>query len=139
MTYEYDNDNIFAKILRGDVPSHTVYETDNVLAFMDIMPRVDGHVLIIPKAPARNLLDISKDNLSFVIEATQLVGKAAMKAFDAQGLLIQQFNEKAAGQEVFHLHFHVLPRQEGIQLRPAGIMAEQELIAKHAELVRAAL
>lgn len=135
----YDSDNIFAKILRGEIPCHNVYETDNVLSFMDIMPRVDGHTLVIPKAPCRNLLDVSAEDLTAVIHAVQHISKAAMTAFDTPGVLVQQFNEAEAGQEVFHLHFHILPRREGEALRPPGIMAEQDVIAAHAEKLRSAL
>ncbi|MEM7619133.1 MAG: HIT family protein [Pseudomonadota bacterium] len=138
-TATYENDNIFAKILRGEIPCHNVYETDKVLAFMDIMPRSDGHTLVIPKAPCRNILDINPDDLTAVIQTVKTIGKAAITVFAAQGLLIQQFNEAASGQEVFHLHFHILPRQEGVELRPPGIMAEQDILAEHATKLRNAL
>ncbi|MFC3615116.1 HIT family protein [Lutimaribacter marinistellae] len=135
----YDPDNIFAKILRDEIPSTRVYEDDETLAFMDIMPRVDGHLLVIPKTPCRNLLDATPEQLSAVIATTQKLAKAAQKAMEAQGVTIQQFNEAAGGQEVFHLHFHVLPRHEGVKPRAPGQMGDKDAIAAHAEAIRAAL
>ncbi|ABF65022.1 histidine triad (HIT) protein [Ruegeria sp. TM1040] len=135
----YDNDNIFAKILRGEIPSMRVYEDDDTLAFMDIMPRADGHLLVIPKTPCRNVLDASAAQLEAVIRSVQKLAQASKAAFDADGVTIQQFNEAAGGQEVFHLHFHVLPRHEGVSLRASGQMGDMEAIAAHAEKIRAAL
>ncbi|HMB09975.1 HIT family protein [Saliniramus sp.] len=136
----YDDSNVFAKILRGELPCHKVYENDDVLAFMDIMPRGDGHCLVIPKTPARNWLDASAQQLASVAEAAQLVARAVMKAFKADGITIQQFNEPAGGQVVFHLHVHVIPRFDGVPLRPhTGEMADQAQLAQHAETLRAAL
>ncbi|WP_170397848.1 HIT family protein [Ruegeria arenilitoris] len=135
----YDPDNIFAKILRGEIPSTRVYEDDDTLAFMDIMPRSDGHLLVIPKTPCRNLLDATPEQLSVVLSTTQKLAKAVVKAFDADGVTVQQFNEAAGGQEVFHLHFHVLPRYEGVSLRAPGQMGDFDLIAQHAEKIKAAL
>ena len=135
----YDPDNIFAKILRGEIPSTRVYEDDETLAFMDIMPRSDGHLLVIPKTPCRNVLDASPQQLAAVIATVQKLARAAKAAFDADGVTIQQFNEAAGGQEVFHLHFHVLPRQEGVPLRAPGQMGDFDLIAQHAEKIKAAL
>jgi histidine triad (HIT) family protein len=136
----YDSGNIFAKILRGELPAHTVYETDAVLAFMDIMPRADGHVLVIPKTPARNILDIAPDDLAMLARAMQHVAKAVKTAMNADGLTIQQFNEPAGGQVVFHIHFHVIPRHEGVAMRPhTGAMADGAVLAAQAEKIRAAL
>lgn len=136
----YEDDNIFAKILRGAIPAHKVYETDRVLAFMDIMPRGDGHVLVIPKAKARNILDAEPDDFAELMKAVQVVAKAAKQAFNADGLTIQQFNEGAGGQVVFHLHVHVLPRFEGVALRPhTGEMEKPEILAANAEKLRRAL
>jgi histidine triad (HIT) family protein len=135
----YDSDNIFAKILRGEIPSEKLYEDDDTYVFMDIMPRADGHCLVIPKTPCRNMLDASDDQLAACLRTTRLMGHAVMKAFGAGGVTIQQFNEAAGGQEVFHLHFHVLPRKEGVALRPAGQMGDLEAIQSHAEAIRAAL
>ena len=135
----YDPDNIFAKILRGEIPSTRVYEDDDTLVFMDIMPRADGHCLIIPKTPCRNVLDASPAQLNAVIATTQKMANAVMRAFDAQGVTIQQFNEAAGGQEVFHLHFHVLPRHENVKLRAPGQMEDSAVIAANAEKIRGAL
>ncbi len=135
----YDTDNLFARILCGEIPSETVWEDDDTLAFMDIMPRADGHVLVIPKTPARNLLDASPAQMAAVMATVQRLSHAVMRAFDADGVTIQQFNEAAGGQEVFHLHVHVLPRHEGQRLRPPGKMEEREVIAAHAAKIRAAL
>jgi histidine triad (HIT) family protein len=136
----YDDDNVFAKILRGELPCQKVYETDRVLAFMDVMPRGDGHVLVIPKTKARNLFDVEPDDLAELVKAVQIVGKAAQKALSADGLTIQQFNESAGGQVVFHIHFHVLPRFEGVALKPhTGQMEKPEVLADLAAKIRAAL
>jgi histidine triad (HIT) family protein len=134
MTAAYDPDNIFAKILRGDLPAHRIYEDDHSFAFMDIMPRGEGHCVVIPKAPARNLLDIAPDDLATLIQTVQLVAKAAVKAFDADGVMIEQFNEPAAGQTVHHLHFHLIPRFEGVSLkRHSGSMEAPDVLAANAE------
>lgn len=136
----YDKNNVFAKILRGEMPCHKVYETDRVLAFMDIMPRGDGHVLVIPKVEARNILDVAPDDLAELAKAVQIVAKAAKSAFNAEGLTIQQFNESAGGQVVFHLHVHVIPRFEGVPLKPhTGQMEAPEKLAEFADKIRAAL
>ncbi len=135
----YDPDNVFAKVLRGEIPSTRVYEDDQTLAFMDIMPRSDGHLLVIPKSPCRNVLDASPEQLAAVIATVQKMAQTVIKAFDADGVTIQQYNEAAGGQEVFHLHFHVLPRHEGVSTRPPGKMGDFDLIAQHAEKIRAAL
>lgn len=136
---DYDPDNIFAKILRGEIPSSKVYEDAETLAFMDIMPRADGHLLVIPKTPCRNVLDATPDQLAAVMNTVQKMARAVMKAFDADGVTIQQFNEAAGGQEVFHLHFHVLPRHDGVSMRPPGKMGDFDLIAEHAEKIQIAL
>jgi histidine triad (HIT) family protein len=136
----YDPDNIFAKILRGDIPCHKIYEDDHNFGFMDIMPRCDGHCLVIPRAPARNILDIDDAVLSRLYVGVAKVARAAKKAFRADGLTIQQFNEPAGGQIVFHMHVHVLPRFEGVKLRPhTGEMEKPEILAANAEKIRAAL
>src|SRR4026208_516934 len=114
----YDPHNIFAKILRGELPCYKVYEDDKTLAFLDIMPRAPGHVLILPKAPARNILDISPDDLAHVIKVAQKIAKVSVDAFGAGGVAIQQFNESAGGQVVFHLHVHVIPRKIGVAMKP---------------------
>jgi len=136
----YDTNNIFAKILRGEIPCHKVYEDEHTLAFMDVMPQADGHMLVIPKSPARNLLDADPTALGALLATVQRVAQAARQAFGAEGVLIQQFNEPAAGQTVFHLHFHVLPRSAEVGLRPhTGKMADNAVLAGHAAKVRAAL
>lgn len=139
MPTAYDPQNIFAKILRGEIPAHKVFEDEAALAFMDIMPRADGHVLVIPKAPARGLLDIEPGALAALMPRVQHVARAAMTAFAADGLSVQQFNESAGGQVVFHLHFHILPRWEGVALRPPGTMGNQEKLKAQAEKIKAAL
>lgn len=136
----YDTNNIFAKILRGEIPCHKVYEDDATLAFMDVMPQTDGHALVIPKAPSRNLLDADPATLGSLMTSVQKVANAVQTAFDAEGILIKQFNESAAGQTVFHLHVHILPRNAGSELRVhSGKMADQGILAKHAEMIRNAL
>ena len=136
----YADDNIFAKILRGEIPCHRVFEDDVALAFMDIMPRCEGHVLLIPKAPARTLLDIAPADLAALMPRVQKVAAAAVKAFAADGLTLQQFNETAGGQVVFHLHFHILPRRDGVALRPhTGEMAKPDLLAAQAARITAEL
>jgi histidine triad (HIT) family protein len=136
----YDNDNIFAKILRGEIPSHKICEDDETYAFMDIMPRGPGHALVIPKKPARNILDVDPASLAAVMRTVQRVGRAAMKTFDAPGLTIQQFNEAEGGQVVFHLHVHVIPRFAGIALKPpAGPMEDSKVLAENAAKISAAL
>jgi histidine triad (HIT) family protein len=136
----YDPSNVFAKILRGELPCEKVYEDERTFAFMDIMPRADGHVLVIPKNPSRNLLDIALDDLAAVHVTAQKIARAVKRAMDADGITIQQFNEPAGGQVVFHMHVHVLPRWDGVALRPhTGQMAPNEVLAEHAARIQAAL
>lgn len=136
----YDPQNIFAKILRGEIPCAKVYEDDVVLAFMDVMPQAEGHVLVIPKAPARGLLDVAPDTLAALIVRVQRVAAAAEAAFAADGLTILQYNEEAGGQSVFHLHFHVIPRRTGVALKPhEGGMADVAVLREHAARIAAAL
>ena len=139
-TSAYDEQNPFAKILRGELPAHKIYEDDQTLAFMDIMPRGKGHCLVIPKRPARNILDVDDETLAAVMRTVKKVARASMKAFDAGGVTIHQFNEQAGGQVVFHLHVHVIPRFEGVPLRPhTGEMENQEVLAENARKIRDAL
>ena len=136
----YDDTNVFAKILRGELPSHKIYEDAETFAFMDIMPRGDGHCLVIPKTPSRNILDADPQSLATLIASVQKVSRAVVKAFSADGVTVQQFNEPAGGQIVFHLHFHVIPRFDGIALRPhSGEMEKPEILAANAGKIRAAL
>jgi histidine triad (HIT) family protein len=136
----YDPNNIFAKILRGELPCYKVYEDDKVLAFLDIMPRSPGHTLVLPKTPARNILDIGANDLAHVVTTAQRVAKAAMKAFSADGITIQQFNEGAGGQVVFHLHVHVIPRKAGVTMKPPASEKEKpDVLAEHAKKLAAAI
>ncbi|MEM7631126.1 MAG: HIT domain-containing protein [Pseudomonadota bacterium] len=135
----YDDQNIFAKILRDEIPSMRVYEDADTVCFMDIMPRTDGHCLVIPKTPCRNVLDASDAQLAAVMRTVKKVANAAKAAFDADGITLQQFNETAGGQEVFHLHFHIHPRHAGVAMRPAGTMGDMDAIQDHADRIKAAL
>lgn len=136
----YEPDNIFAKILRGEIPSHRIYEDQHTVAFMDVMPQAPGHVLVVPKAPSRNILDADPATLAHAITVVQKVAKALEEVFDADGVFIAQFNEPAAGQTVFHLHFHIIPRHEGVALKPhSGKMEDGAVLAANAEKIRAAL
>ena len=140
MPAAYDISNIFAKILRGQAPCVKVYEDANAFAFMDIMPRTPGHVLVIPKKPARNILDVSPTVLAAMMPSVQKVAIALKQAMACDGLSIQQFNESAGGQVVFHLHFHIMPRWEGVALKPPGGPIEKpEVLAAHAREIIAAL
>jgi histidine triad (HIT) family protein len=137
---DYDSNNLFAKILRGDLPSYKVYEDDKALAFLDIMPRAPGHTLVLPKAAARNVFDVEPDDLAHVMKVAQRVAKAAKAVFGADGITLQQFNEKAGGQVVFHLHVHVIPRKEGVALKPPASEKEKpEVLVEQAERLKAAL
>jgi histidine triad (HIT) family protein len=136
----YDPNNIFAKILGGELPCYKVYEDDKALAFLDIMPRTVGHTLVLPKAPARNILDIGAEDLAHVMAVVQKIAKAAMKAFSADGITIQQFNEGAGGQVVFHLHVHVIPRKTGVAMKPPASEKEKpDVLAEHAKKLAAAV
>lgn len=140
MTAQYDDSNIFAKILRGEIPSYRVYEDDDTVAFMDVMPQAPGHLLVVPKAPSRNLLDADPAVLGKTVQVVQKMARAAKDAFEADGITIIQFNEPAAGQTVYHLHFHVIPRHEGQALKPhSGTMEDGDVLKANAEKVRAAL
>jgi histidine triad (HIT) family protein len=136
----YDPNNIFAKILRGEMPCHKVYEDDKALAFLDIMPRAPGHTLVLPKAPARNILDVAPDDLAHVMKLAQRIAKAGMQVFEADGVTMQQFNEPAGGQVVFHLHVHVIPRKEGVALKPpASVKEAPDVLQAQAAKLAAAL
>lgn len=136
----YDPDNIFGKIIRGEIPNHTIYEDDEVLVFMDVLPMSDGHCLVVPKAPSRNLLDADAATLSKLMPVVQKIARAAKSAMNADGMLIQQFNEKTAGQTVFHLHIHIVPVFEGKTLaRHADKMADNDLLADQAKRIAAAI
>ena len=136
----YDPNNIFAKILRGELPAYKVYEDDRAFAFLDIMPQATGHTLVIPKAPSRNMLDADPDDLAYVVKVAQKIAKTAMSVFAADGLLLVQFNEPASGQTVYHLLVHVIPRQDGVPLRPpASYKEEPSVLAEQAAKLAAAL
>ncbi|MCA6122696.1 HIT family protein [Bradyrhizobium sp. WSM 1704] len=139
MPAAYDTNNIFAKILRGELPCYKVYEDEHVFAFLDIMPRSHGHTLVIPKAPARNILDVTPDDYAHVARASHKIAAAAMKAFEADGITVQQFNEPAGGQVVFHLHMHVMPRKDGEPLLPPASRKEEAKVleATAAKLIAA--
>ena len=138
MSVAYDSNNIFAKILRGEMPCHKVFEDDVALAFMDIMPAAEGHTLVIPKTPARGFLDLPVAAVGPSMQRVQTVAAAVKKGMLADGLTIQQFNEEAGGQVVFHLHFHILPRWMGMPLgRHTGVMEKPEKLAANAAKVRA--
>lgn len=134
----YDDDNIFAKILRGEIPSHKVYEDDEAFAFLDVMPRSPGHTLVIPKVKSTGLTDISTDDLGRLMACVQKLAPLVVEGMGAQGFMLQQFNGAAAGQTVFHLHIHIVPRWEGERLKPHGTeMEDQDVLAANAEKIRA--
>lgn len=136
----YDENNIFAKILRGEIPSHKIYEDEDTFAFLDIMPRTEGHALVITKEKARDLFDVSPKALAKLMEVVQKLAPKIQQAMGAEGVLIQQFNGAAAGQTVYHLHVHILPRKEGEALKPhAGKMEDQAKLAATAEKIKKAL
>ena len=136
----YDDTNIFAKILRGEIPAHKIYEDEDTFAFLDIMPRAEGHTLVITKEKARDLFDISPEALARLMAVVQKLAPQIQEAVGADGVLIQQFNGAAAGQTVFHLHVHIVPRKEGEPLKAhAGKMEVQAKLAATAEKIRKAL
>lgn len=136
----YDDGNIFARILRGELPAEKVYEDEHTIAIMDVMPQGEGHVLALPKAPSRNILDIGAHDLADLIRTVQVLARAVVKAFDADGVNILQFNETASGQTVFHTHVHIIPRFEGIPLKPhSGTMADPDKLRTAADRIRAVL
>ena len=136
----YDPGNIFAKILRGELPCHKVYEDEKALAFLDIMPRAPGHALVLPKAPVRNILDVAPDDFAHVMKVAQKIAKVSVNVFGADGVTLQQFNESAGGQVVFHLHVHVIPRQQGVALKPPATFKETpEVLKDQAAKLAAAL
>ena len=136
----YDPGNIFAKILRGEIPSHKIYEDDDAIAFMDVMPQGTGHTLVVPKAPSRNILDADPAALSRLMPVVQKIAIAAKEAFEADGVTVIQFNEPASGQTIYHLHFHVIPRFEGVPLKPhSGNLEDQDVLAANARKMRDAL
>ena len=136
----YDQSNIFAKILRGEIPCVKVYEDGKTLAFMDVMPEADGHVLVVPKEPAENILNLSADGMAAMMATTQKVAKAVDKALKPGGILLKQYNRAPAGQSVFHVHFHIVPRQEGVPLAPHGkVMVQAAVLEPIAAKIRSKL
>jgi histidine triad (HIT) family protein len=136
----YDDQNIFAKILRGEIPSHQVYTDADTVAFMDVMPQGPGHTLVLPRAPSRNLLDAAPETVGPLMSTVQRIARAVKRAFAADGVTIMQFNGPASGQTVFHLHFHVIPRFEGTPLKPhSGEMEKPQVLDGNAEKIRQAL
>ena len=136
----YDPTNIFGKILRGEIPCHKVYEDADAIVFMDVMPQSAGHALVVPKAASRNVLDADLDVLAKILPLVQKVAIAATAAFKADGITVMQFNEPAGGQTVFHLHYHVIPRFDGVALKShTGKMEDSAVLSAHAEKLKAAL
>jgi histidine triad (HIT) family protein len=136
----YDSDNIFANILRGEIPCVKVYEDARTLAFMDVMPEADGHVLVVPKEDAENILDLSADGMAAMMATTQKVAKAVDKALAPDGILLKQYNRAPAGQSIFHVHFHIVPRWEGVGLAPHGkVMVDAAELEPIAAKIRSAL
>lgn len=139
-TMAYDTNNVFAKILRGEIPAHKVLEDDDVLVFMDVMPQAPGHTLVVPKAAARNILDADPASLAKLLPVVQKIAGAVKSAFAADGVSIFQYNEAAGGQSVFHLHIHVVPRHTGVPMKPhSGKTEDPAVLAQNAEKIRAAL
>ncbi|HML92094.1 HIT family protein [Methyloceanibacter sp.] len=136
----YDPENIFAKILKGEIPSHKLYEDGDTFAFLDIMPRTEGHALVITKEPAADLFGITPEGLGKLMAVVQTLAPKIEKAVGADGVLIQQFNGAAAGQTVFHLHVHIVPIKKGVPVKPhAGDMADPDDLKATAEKIRAVL
>ena len=136
----YDPNNIFARILRGEIPCVKVYENDTTLAFMDVMPEGEGHVLVIPKEPAENVLDLSAEGMTALMATTQKIAKAVDKALAPDGILLKQYNGAAAGQSVFHIHFHIVPRWENVPMAPHGkVMVQAASLEPIAAKIRSAL
>ena len=136
----YDPDNIFAKIVRGQMPATKVYEDDETLAFMDVFPQARGHVLVIHKhATARNLMDIETEPLQTLILTVQKVTRAVRAALQPDGIMVSQFNGAASGQTIYHLHFHIIPRTEGVPLgrHAGGAMADPKELAELASAIAA--
>jgi histidine triad (HIT) family protein len=136
----YDENNIFAKILRDEIPCQKIYEDEDTLAFLDIMPRTEGHALVVTKEKARDLFDIKPEALAKLMAVVQKLAPKIKEAVVADGVLIQQFNGSAAGQTVFHLHFHIVPIKQGVPVKPhAGQMEDQARLARTAEKIRKTL
>ena len=136
----YDPNNIFAKILRGEIPCVKIYEDAKTLAFMDVMPEAEGHVLVVPKEPAENILDLSPEGLAAMMATTQKLAKAVDKALEPDGILLKQYNRAAAGQSIFHVHVHIVPRWDGVPMAPHGkVMVDAATLEPIAAKIRSAL
>ncbi|WP_180023545.1 HIT family protein [Acinetobacter sp. YH1901134] len=135
----YDDQNIFARILRGELPAFKVYEDDQVLAFMDVMPQAEGHTLVIPKTPAITLLDLDPEAAAYTIQVAQKVAKAMEKALDVKGIVLMQLSGAAAGQTVPHVHFHLIPTSVHELGKHAAKMGDMEKIKAIGEKIKAAL
>jgi histidine triad (HIT) family protein len=136
----YDKGNIFAKIVRGEIPCVKVYEDAGTVAFMDVMPEAEGHVLVVPKENAENILDLSSEGMTAMMATTQKIAKAVDKALSPDGILLKQYNRAAAGQSIFHVHFHIVPRWEGVGLAPHGkVMVDAAKLEPIAAKIRSAL
>lgn len=137
---QYDDENIIAMIIRGEIPNHTVYEDGQILAFMDIMPQSYGHLLVVTKAQAVSLLDVKPDDLAYLIKKVQTIAQTMETYFKAEGILLRQFNGEAAGQTIFHLHFHLIPVKQDTKLKGHGLeMADADSLAKQAADLKALL
>ena len=141
ITGTYDPDNIFAKIVRGEMPCVQVYEDAHTLGFMDVFPQSRGHMLVIhKKEQARNLLDVSAEGLAQIMQSVQKLSRAAAQALHPDGIIVTQFNGAPAGQTVFHVHVHIIPKYEGeLKGHASGGMADMDELAAIAELVKTAL
>jgi histidine triad (HIT) family protein len=136
----YDPGNIFAKILRGEIPCVKIYEDESTLAFMDVMPEAEGHVLVVPREPAENILDLSGEGMAAMMATTQKVAKAVDRALSPDGILLKQYNRAPAGQSIFHVHFHIVPRWEGVELAPHGkVMVDAAKLEPVAAKIRSEL
>ena len=136
----YDTSNIFAKILRGEIPAVKVYEDDRTLAFMDVMPEAEGHVLVVPKESAQDILSLSPEGLTAMMATVQKVAKAVDRALSPGGILLKQYNRAPAGQSVFHVHFHIVPHWEGVAMAPHGkVMVEAARLEPIAAKIRSEL
>ena len=136
----YDPNNIFAKILRGEIPCVKVYEDNKTLAFMDVMPEAEGHVLVVPKEAAENILDLSPEGMAAMMATTQRIAKAVDKALSPDGILLKQYNRAAAGQSVFHIHLHIVPHWEDVPMAPHGkVMVQAATLEPIAAKIRSAL
>ena len=136
----YDDQNIFAKILRGEIPHVKVFEDAKTLAFMDVMPEAEGHVLVVPKESAQDILDLSPEGLAAMMATVQRVAKAVDKALAPDGIQLKQYNRAPAGQSIFHVHFHIVPRWDGVALAPHGRgMVQAAMLEPVAAKIRAVL